>query len=1084
MKKFEPIQQQILDSTSKNQLVSAGAGSGKTTVMIQKIANIILSSGDIDSLLVVTFTTLASNEMKDRLISFLQDELNKTDSNKEQILSLLEKVKTASIDTIDGFSSKTIKKYFYELNISPNIEILSDTTKDYYLTIAMKRTIKEYSQNFNNFNVLLDLFGGNTRSEKALTSIILDCFNNVINLIDYNKFLSDSLEEYKNCKNSKKIVKNYIIYIKNKAKNKIIENNYNFPTDVNNKILSIVGELDRLNENLSLEEIIANLLTLNFATFTRKETSEYPQLKEIKTSLTPILGLIKTFNENGINEKFLQYSQKIVEYYTYFVEILKIFIKNYNEIKLKNNLIDFNDLNRLMLKLLENDTVKSELINKYRYIFVDEYQDINPLQDKLIKQLTGENTTLFTVGDVKQSIYGFRGSSPEWFLNQYNDMKNANTGEAFDMNINFRSNPKILEFVNDIFTRLMTKKDSDIDYLNSSVIEPKRVDIVDDKVKIMAVVKQNEKPLATGIYSVKKTSSAVADKSEALLVAKSITELINTTFYDANLKEYRTLTYKDIAILTRSENDDGVKLLCEVLRQNTIPIKLNNKLTVSKSEGVKLILSILKCVTNTADDVDVLSAYMALSHLSIDELAAFRDKSISLKEDFKKNIANTNISMAQQNLNKIKTQSYTKTNSELIRYILNDLQVKFYLLSKSDGQKEVEAITESLNKLTSIENNVSLAEFIDIVESNISRGSDVVSQDSEDSVSIMTIHKSKGLEFPVVILYEAGKRFTYISEHNLINFNQNIGFGMDYFDRINRTKAMSLPKYAIKITNAQKGYKEELRLLYVALTRAKNKLIITGEYTPSENGITKNSYLNMILSCFIDSCTNQFNEFENCQINFYNQVEELNINKQKDAFSVPYQIVALDYAYPNANKFNIPFKNTVTGLNSKKSETESFSLPKWINKKMQYEQEDRAQIGTEYHKALEMLDLTKPYEQNSNFNMVDYSKIKLAHSVLSGLAKDSVSIKKEAEFMMYLPYNQLVDSPITDKVLVQGVVDLLIEKADSFILVDYKFSSLPAHVLKQKYAEQLNLYKLAIEKAYNKKVEHMYIYSINSGELV
>ena len=192
----------------------------------------------------------------------------------------------------------------------------------------------------------------------------------------------------------------------------------------------------------------------------------------------------------------------------------------------------------------------------------------------------------------------------------------------------------------------------------------------------------------------------------------------------------------------------------------------------------------------------------------------------------------------------------------------------------------------------------------------------------------------------------------------------------------------------------------------------------------------------------------------------------------------------LDFEYPHREKFNIPLKNSVTGINSASVEEKGFSTKKWLKNSTQYDAEDRAKIGTHYHTAMEMLDLSTMYVKNTDFLDVDYDKIRLAHKVLSPLVKDAIDIKKEAEFMMYVPYNELVDSAVTDKVLVQGVVDLLIENKEDIVIVDYKFSRLPIRLLKEKYAEQLKLYKLAVEKAYNKKVAHMYIYSIETGELL
>ncbi len=1091
MKRFEEIQQQILDSTEKNQLVSAGAGSGKTTVMIEKISNLILKENvDIDSILVVTFTVLAAEEMKDRLNKKLIDELNNVE-NKESLLSIIEKLKTASIDTIDGFSSKIIKKYFYELNISPNIEIVSEATKDYYLSNAMKKTFEEIEKS-DMINILLDFYGGNKRNLDNLKDMILNCYYNVINIENYENFLKNAENEYIDSKKSEFIINDYlnkkINFLSKTIKNSIGE----YSNEISNKLKELVFELDKINKNLSLKSNLNCLFKLNFPKFTNKNIQEYIGLKDIQNLIKNINELKNDFEKNGIDENYDLKNNKILIYFQYFLKILKKFINNYNKLKEKNNLLDFNDLNRRMLDLLKNENIKSELHNKYKYIFIDEYQDVNPLQDSLIKQMVGADCKLFVVGDVKQSIYGFRGASPEGFNSKYDLYKSdMSLGKAFDMNINFRSNPIILNFINEVFSKLMTKENGDIDYVKDALIQPKRTDIIDDKVKILLINNEKFSEIDSGLYSVKNDESANMDNcsdvkiKEAGLVLKTITELIGTKFYDANMREYRKLKYSDIAILTRSEKDENAQILISLLKENSIPLNINNKLETNTNECIKLIMSILKCVVGSADQVDYLATFLATTDLTIDDLIQIRDTNLTFIENLKLNENNEKIKLGFEILDRIKDASYTKTNSELIRFILNDCKLRYYILIKENGVRELALIEEFLNKITQFEDSLNLNEFIDIIETNVNTESDFATIDNENSVTIQTIHKSKGLEYPVVILYNSSKTFSYLRENDSINFNSDMGLGMDYFDISNRIKMYGLVKYAINLKNLDKGYKEELRLLYVAMTRAKNKLIITGQYSPKifENKqINKSSYAQMLLSCFIENLKEGNNSFDNCEINFYNDIEILDNPQDKTETVVEW--INKDFVYSEKNKFNICLKNTVTGLNSELSQTKQFSTKQWLNPITQYSSdEDKVEIGIHYHSALEKLDYTKAYEKNTDFEDIDYKYIEMAHNVISKLTKQAINIKKEAEFMMYVPYNEIVDSEINDKVLVQGVVDLIIENKDSITIIDYKFSRLNVMILKEKYLEQLALYKKAVESAFNKKVDHVFIYSIMTGEL-
>ena len=399
---------------------------------------------------------------------------------------------------------------------------------------------------------------------------------------------------------------------------------------------------------------------------------------------------------------------------------------------------------------------------------------------------------------------------------------------------------------------------------------------------------------------------------------------------------------------------------------------------------------------------------------------------------------------------------------------MNEQKLKYFILRKENGEKELELLQKFLENLTPLENDLPLCEFIQVIESSVGKNGQVESVDNDDSVVIQTIHKSKGLEYPVVILYNSSKMFSYIREHDNVLFNADIGFGMDYFDTSNRQKSDGLVKTAVKIKNADKGYKEELRLLYVALTRAKNKLFITGNITEKqrdEQQFKHTNYMNMLLSCFKGGLEQDENEFKYCKISFIDELEISKLHEHNELLSCEEKNP--NYIYPCQEKFSIPFKNTVTGLNTNKSQTEKFTTKEWLTKSVQFNaEEDKALIGTHYHTALEKLNFESDYCKNTNFEDVDYNKIKKAHEILSQLIKNSIKVRKEAEFMMYVPHKELVESEVENKVLVQGVVDLLIEEHDGFVIVDYKFSSLPVRVLKQKYAEQLLLYKQAVEKAF------------------
>ena len=1094
MKQFNGVQKDILLSRTKNQLVSAGAGSGKTTIMIEKIAGLLLNEDvDINSILVVTFTVLAAQEMKERLVEKLKAEFCSScdETKKEKISTMMDKIETASIDTIDGFSSKTIKKYFYELEISPNIQIVSDTSQEFFINKAMDKTISIKKDKSGDVNLMLDLYGGNSRSLKEFKKLILDCYKKVVSLKNSEDFLNRVECEYLDSALSENVVNDLICNVVEEARKEALTTINSLDGNIKTMLEKFIQETESINENLSLKTNLQNLYLISPLKYHASYMARFVQLYDVKEKTTKVFDLIKNLKENKIFSDFDEKNSKISEYLAVFLKFLRNFIINYALIKEKNNLIDFYDLNKLMLKLLKNEKIKQELQEQYKYVFVDEYQDVNPLQDELINSIAGENTTLFMVGDVKQSIYGFRGSTPEFFLEKNKELEQRNE-DVFNMNLNFRSSPKILKFVDEVFIKSMTKSTADIDYAKDCVIDPKRQDIIDDKVRILICNESKIEQVEQGVYSVKNSKTNEIDfSSECVCVGRLITDLFDSEFYDAKEKIFRKLKYSDFAILTRSNSGRDVCELVDYLKMINVPINKTNKILTSENELVILLMSILKCVNFTAEDVDYLAAFMSMTNLTIDDVVKIRNVKTSFYEDLKTAADNEDLPLSVKQeiqrgfeiIQDIRDRSYSMTIKELINYILYGHNLKYYILRHEKGEEQLLLLNKFVDKISSFENGLGICEFVEMVEKNVENANEHVVADAEDCVTIQTIHKSKGLEYPVVILFGCNKEFDYINHHDAINYDFELGFGVDYFEKENRTKSPSLTKFAINLKNNKKGFKEELRLLYVALTRAKNKLFITGSVENLDlSKIKKNSYLNVLLSPYMQRLSSAGDgEFENVIVE--NCDDCTNVISEKFSQNIEKEMKYYGFSYKNQEKFKISFKNSVTGINSEQHQQTSFKTKDVLTSEKQYEQEDRIQIGIDYHAALEKLDLTSPYLKNTEFENVDYLKIEKAHKVLSELAKDAVKIFNEAEFIMYVPYNEIVESEIADKVLIQGVVDLIIEKENSIIIVDYKFSRLPTQLLKEKYSEQLKLYKIAVERAFEKPVENTFIYSIEKAEL-
>lgn len=1115
-KQFDPQQQQVLDNKSQHQLVSASAGSGKTTVMIQKITDLLLSKqASPDELLVVTFTNLASTEMRERLSTNLTQALinASTDDQKAEIQNILDGIQTASVDTIDGFCSKMLKKYFYQADVEPEIKIISAFSQEYYINKAMDLAIKQFGvNNEDELIVLCDIFEKKSRSLETLKQCLLSAFNYCICQKSYDTFLANTIGQYQDLNSSSiQYLNKYICDTINRHIFNVLRVLPNF-TDYPKLHKMIDGYCSHLLQVNINQSIVDNANVLNTAPACSFSNTERIQKGEfnyeyLKFNIDIVRDLIAdTQFLNNLQHKSFD---TIAVHLNSFINLLQLFIQSYDKLKADNGVMDFGDLERKVLELLQNQQIIEDVHNTYKYVFVDEYQDINPMQDELINTLLSSSANLFLVGDVKQSIYGFRQSTPELFINAYKNYKqDNNSGTAFDMNINFRSAPEILKFNNEIFSHLMTENDADIDYASTSQFEPKRTDFPSSsavEIEIANTDIEQETTYANGIYSVVNHKNPVqtltSEQIEVQIVVNKIKSLVGTEFYDSNLKQNRKLEFKDIAILSRSISNDKVQNLANALSSNNIPINISKRSNIKDCEALAKILSILRILSRTASDIDY--TYLLTSPMVNVEyselLTVYTDKTLSLYDNLQTYISNNNNDLSIKikyglNLCEELRIAHSSLNIvELIDAILNKYHLRQYILSSNKGYQQLTLLDEFINSLSNEEKNTSIPKFIDLLQKNLNTSKELVSRDSLNSVTIQTIHASKGLEYPIVILFNCSQQFKYITEHNDLNFDTEFGIGMQYYDLNLRKRYESPTRYAIKLRNCEKSYKEELRLLYVATTRAKNKLIITGccsEDKLKSNTLSKDNYLNLILSTYYSKInTNPLldkYQFANCKININISAEQQNeVSKTFKPTINDKAIANLYYEYPYMAETNISIKNNVTALSRTLNEEYNI-VPIKLNLKenLQAMSDDLAQIGTAYHNELSSINYNLEFDYTPNDDAIDANLIKTAYDKISVLAKNCINQYNEKQFMMYVPYNQIyTDSLVETKVLVQGVVDLILEFDNHIILIDYKYSNSSIHNLTKKYATQIMLYKMAIEKAFKKPVLASYIYSIKSGEL-
>ncbi|MGN1213023.1 MAG: UvrD-helicase domain-containing protein [Christensenellales bacterium] len=1140
-------QQQVINHKSGNLLVSASAGSGKTKVLISKIVDIVLNKfATLKQLLVVTFTNDASAEMKIRLASELQS------SNDAFLLEQLDDLTNCDILTFDKFCIKVVREFGYHIGVSNNFNVADDSLSKFLQSKALDNIFLRLNKNLDEkYNDLLEQFFG-SRNFSTLKNGIIRVFNFLrsksIDNNYYKNLLNDMYSHSLNKSEAIKYINNYIVLkrdVFDKTLNNLLVKAGQIQSDYLQEIITDwLQKVEVLNDDF--ENNYYYLCNgLNFKKMTKRnltadETDLKAELSIAKDKFTLALNNFVDNKKISIEDlkNDIDFSRQNIDK---LYDLVQEFEVEYANLKKRYQVLDFADLEIYAGKLLQNQDIKTALQNRYKYIFIDEYQDTNEIQDDIIKNIsTGEN--LLMVGDVKQSIYRFRQAEPKIFLNKYNLYKDfQNTNSIVELNKNFRSESDVLNFANFVFDGIMQKDNSGIDYKNTSRLEfggNMQKSSNGEQIKIIAVNKKTSKDESEDLqnetfkyYSVKDAELSFGEfvkiQKEAKIVANEILSLIGKTYYDAKTKSHKKIDFKDIAILSRKKS--GVMLLMrDVLKKSGIPVNCTYTDKLYKSYDIQLIINILRLIENCQNDTALISTLALKSNnLSFDELAKIRAKFKEEKffyqavDRYASEICDETSKKIQscfKKINEYRVLSKSKNLQELILHIIGNENLEQYFIVNNQGEEFNTHVSLLLNNIESIK-NYSLSEFINYINTfaeNISF--DVSINDSSNSVKISTIHASKGLEFPVVFLVDTGSSFSNQSVRENILIENDFGISTKSYDLSKRLAYNSPINLAFKKKITDEERKEEMRLLYVALTRPKNYLTIVGttdlenidELKSSLDVLETDSYLKWILGLFgknevetllhnngivkdcckamvdcvkydfddIDLTDVQENEFNFCGNTFSNKFSQIINNKFKKSNLV--KKVSVSQIMEQEDHYNI---SDLTSKTSDKLQEDDFLL-----------------IGTASHKFMQLLNFNSDASQvlkqvenlkssnlitNEEWTAVDVEQIVKAVCDLSKLIEKDDLVLKEQQFLCYYPAKELTNTNSDEKIIVQGIADLIIIKSDEIYLIDYKTSRISSEQkFKQKYATQLNIYAKAIQDFYGKKVTKKIIYSFYLGKVI
>ena len=1174
--KWTTEQSQAIEKTGNNILVAAAAGSGKTAVLVERIINKIINQKiNIDEILVVTFTNAAASEMRERILEAIYKKIEE-DPENQHLQKQINLICRASICTIDSFCLDVVKNNFYEIDESPNFRIADNTELELIKQEVLEDLFdKKYETEDSKFLKLLETYTTYS-SDEPLKELILNIYSFIQSHPFPNEWLEEQIEKY-----------NLKVRMEEDFSNtewgKILISSFRQELlDSKIKLEKVRSEIERFDELKKYDLVLGadvqeleNILkfqtwdeiynTINIISFEKwpvdkKITLEEKEIakekrNEIRKEIKKTLEIINC-NSRQANEDI----NSMYEMLIFLKELIFEYDKLLRQVKKEKNLVDFSDIEHNALKiLLKKDAdkyVPSEIALKYRRKFIeiaiDEYQDSNLVQENILTSISnGKN--IFMVGDVKQSIYKFRQARPELFLDKYErytvEENFESKGNKIQLFKNFRSRANILDTTNLIFKEIMSKELGDINYTEEEYLnfganfEETEKQSIKANTEILVIDKKDEQVDEEENDGIEEPIQNI--ELEAKLVAKKIREILNSkkVVFDKN-KGYRPITYKDIVILLRSTKDKASVFENELTNLD-IPVYSDTSLEFLNSIEIQTIMNLLKVIDNPTVDIPLVSVLRSMiGEFTDNDLIKIRlelpNKSFyeAMKGYNKKDEIKEKIEIFLEKISNWRVESEYLGIDELIWKIYIDTGYYNYVSLMPDGilrQANLKLLFEKAKQYEKVSFK-GLYNFINFMEKVRNGSGDLAAAkligENENVVRIMSIHKSKGLEFPLVFLCNSNKKFNVQDLNNPILLHQDIGLGANYIDSDKKIQYTTAAKEAIKIKSKEEIVSEEMRILYVALTRAKERLIITGVANDVEKELkTKEELLNLYsqeekininllkkYKSYLDWIELVYLKNKNANImkldrilkeevldteEVFNSKENIKLEdiiKNIDIKNKEEIVAKLNWNYANIHLSKIEGKSSVSKI--KQLENGNNELKKTIMKTPSFLKEETnkltgAQKGTLIHLCMQHLNFKEEYTyakvkevidglifkkkitsaeaENIEINKIlNFTKTKLWQEV-----RAAKLIEREKPFYITIPAEELYGNSIKEEILVQGIIDLYyINSNNELVLVDYKTDYVTKEdELIEKYSKQLELYRKALEEALNKNVSKTYIYS-------
>ena len=1110
MPEYTAEQQAAINAQGKT-IVSASAGSGKTTVMIEKIVRLIQNGTDVEEILAVTYTKKAAAQMKEKLRKELIKAINEPARSLEEKTRLkkqLPKVSSADISTVHSFCSRLIRSNFFAAGVSADFFIIGEDNAEgtELQNKAIDSLFEEaYAGAEEGFLKLLSVYF-RSKKDAALRKLIKDAYFSLRTRADYKEILKPenmraTEEKFDGiCAELFRLFQEKCEYYAKKIQTErdyFSANGY-APSEKNaNELLSALSAILSCGDLFEARKIICPSFSAK-----QKKGKDFPDefdirretlalyKDKVKGIYAELSGIEERENELSAYLSAGEIGELLAQY------ILK-FDEKYEAEKRERNALDYNDLEHICLKLLKKESVLKQIREKYTYVFVDEYQDVNPVQEELLSLLSGDN--VFLVGDIKQAIYGFRGSKSEYFAQKQRSYELLNGANALLLKKNFRSSGGILKAVNEEFSSVMKTDVCEVDYAATSLMDGgDRYGANEGRVQIHFLQKQKKtkEKIRRGVYSVEQ--SYLNARAERSAYGEKIKQIVlkerNLEWFDADEGKKKRVEYSDIAILCRKKKG-GMDEIIAALSDAGIPVAASAETNVCDYPEIKALVDILSLIDNAEQDIPLCSALLsAMGDLTATELAKIRIAypTFETYRECCRKYAEEKADEIARKLNeffdayeKIRTLSAVLDAGEILTKILSETKMEARLLSRDNGAGCLKRIHYFVSQTAQSE-QLSVHEFLDLLRS-LDYYLPYSESGGENAVKIMTMHASKGLEYPVVILDDLSRTFKG-EEEKFLHFDERFGFAPKCYDGRTMTQSNTLLWRLCKEKNAAEEIKNELNLFYVATTRAKFAL----HMLYSESALSPDVKYARSYADFTDFA--RWGKYVEEERELFLEKEERNALVTKADEKTAEEIKSeLNRKYPFEGVCNLPVKTSASArMKTEEKQAEYYAVPERFDE-TDGEETGKTDIlsGLAYHAFLEQFDfygyfclhkdereefVRSALEQmkQSGVLTAEYAAVldekKLLNIVSLPVFLEAAKgrLLKEQEFLCELPVSEVYENSVCsaeeDGVLVQGAIDLLSVSEDRAWIVDYKYSSGGEKYLKEKYALQLQLYKTVVAR--------------------